>query len=295
MLPSLNLLKTFEAAARHASFKQAAAELNVSATAVSHQMRKLEDWLGVRLFERQAQGGKGVSLSPVGQQLFANIHQPLRALEQSLQQLKAQQSQLCIHTTSAIAALWLLSRLEQYQRSSPELCYQLLTTESIDVQGLELSNEISLRFGDITQLSPEQVLRRERYGLYHTPSYIGNRVYLPVWKQCSLSAPPWAAFLQHNNLIATDFECQTLDMELLIQQQAIAGRGMAFLPSTFAQDALDTGLLTSSQWAQVPSSHGIYLYQGCQHKNANVQQFIGWLRTQFTPAFDRPYQSPSPS
>ena len=275
MLPSLNAVKTFAVAARKKSFKLAAAELNVSATAVSHQIRNLEQWLGSKLFIRTAQQ---VQLSAAGEQLYSHIHGAMDNIEQGLMQLKRQQSRLLIHTTSAIAT-WLMPRIEHYRAQQGELAYQLITSEQIAVTGQELSNEISLRFGDTSTVPASQHVSQASYGLYHAPHKADeSQVFIPTWKQKGLTEPPWQQFIANNNLNEQDFDRQYYDLEFLILQQAIAGRGYAFLPQTFAQDAVQQGLLVQSRWQPVASEQGVYFYQGSKHKTAVAQHFMQWLQ-----------------
>jgi hypothetical protein len=84
----LTALKTFEAAARLSSFKLAAAELAVSPSAVSHQIKTLEQWLGQRLFERVA---KGTLLTPTGSALFSQVHGYFLGLDRALEQYRPPQ------------------------------------------------------------------------------------------------------------------------------------------------------------------------------------------------------------
>lgn len=72
-LPSLNGLRAFEAAARHLSFTHAAQELNVTQTAISHQIRRLEEELGIRLFIRQS---RSLALTPAGRRISARASAP---------------------------------------------------------------------------------------------------------------------------------------------------------------------------------------------------------------------------
>lgn len=81
----LTALRTFESAARLASFRAAAMELNVTPTAVSHQIRGLEQWLGTLLFERL---GRGVRLSEAGEKLQRSLHGALLEIDRSLNALK---------------------------------------------------------------------------------------------------------------------------------------------------------------------------------------------------------------
>nr|BFE91835.1 hypothetical protein GCM10020185_23710 [Pseudomonas brassicacearum subsp. brassicacearum] len=109
----LNALRAFEAAARLLSFKAAAAELSVTPTAVSHQIRSLETWLGLVLFERLP---RQVRLTDGGQRLFHSLHGALLEVAQSVDTLRPQRSNshLTLSTTAAFAALWLVPRLGRF-------------------------------------------------------------------------------------------------------------------------------------------------------------------------------------
>ena len=109
MLP-VNALRTFESAARLRSFKLAAAELTVTPTAISHQIKALEQQLGFALFERVP---RGVRLTPKGETLFAGVHGALLDVAATLEGLRPQPStgSLCVSVTHSFAALWLVPRL----------------------------------------------------------------------------------------------------------------------------------------------------------------------------------------
>ena len=85
MLPSLNGLRAFEAAARHLSFTRAAAELNVTQTAISHQIRRLEDQLGMRLFER---GNRALALTREAQDYLPAVRAAFEDLRQATARLQ---------------------------------------------------------------------------------------------------------------------------------------------------------------------------------------------------------------
>ena len=112
-LPSLSSLRTFEAAARLKSFKAAAQELNVSPTAVSHQVRALEDRLQLSLFERRT---RAVALTREGEQLAAAAYKALSVLQDTVDDLSGQASRLGVGTTSAFAALWLVRHLQDFHQ-----------------------------------------------------------------------------------------------------------------------------------------------------------------------------------
>src|SRR5690606_39265296 len=123
-LPSLTALRAFEAAARHLSFKHAATELSLTPTAISHQVRLLEERLGVSLFVR---GTRRVDLTPAGQGLFPALRDGLDAMARGVQAVRprAQSRALVMSTTMAFASRWLLPRLAGFARSQPDIALHL--------------------------------------------------------------------------------------------------------------------------------------------------------------------------
>ena len=105
-LPSLKMLGTFEAAARMGSFKDAAEDLGVTPGAVSHQVRGLENDLGMTLFIRQS---RSVDLTSEGRALFEVVNKSLGEIDQTLRKLRAlsETGQVSIGSTTAVSSLWL--------------------------------------------------------------------------------------------------------------------------------------------------------------------------------------------
>src|SRR6478752_5231108 len=122
-------LRTFEAAARLRSFKLAAAELSVTPTAVSHQIKALERHVGCALFERVP---RGVRLTDKGARLFAGVHGALLDVAQTLDALRPapESGALTVSTTHSFAALWLVPRLGRFHEVYPQ--YQLRLDTSPD-------------------------------------------------------------------------------------------------------------------------------------------------------------------
>jgi len=147
---TLNSLNTFACAARTESFQHAAEQLHISPSAVSHQIRKLEQQLGYPLFQR---GDKQVNLTPRGLALFQQLNQPLHQLHQAAEQaLQPQQNLVQISCAPAFATRWLLPRLQQFQQRYPEIEVNIqATTERVALESLQLDGII--RHGN--QLWPE--------------------------------------------------------------------------------------------------------------------------------------------
>ncbi|MDA4846050.1 LysR substrate-binding domain-containing protein [Hoeflea poritis] len=119
-LPSLTTLAAFESCARHLSFKQAAAELNVTPGAVSHQIKALEKEIGVPLFERLH---RGVELTPAGGELFAVLASSFSQTASVLEKISSAPSDatITIGTSAAVASLWLMPRIGRLWQAHPEL------------------------------------------------------------------------------------------------------------------------------------------------------------------------------
>lgn len=143
-LPSLNNLKAFAAAAHFRSFKQAAAALHVTPTAISHQIKQLEQFLNVQLFERQV---RQVVLTAQGQKLAATTERIFSELSSTLTELSKPATQVTLSCCTSFATLWLAPRLADFQQRFPDIDVQILASDSLldfrDVAQLDLA----LRYG----------------------------------------------------------------------------------------------------------------------------------------------------
>ncbi|WP_313569828.1 LysR family transcriptional regulator [Comamonas terrigena] len=124
-LPPLSTVRSFEATARHCSAARAAEELHVTPGAISQQLRKLEDFVGQRLFERQA---RGLVLTDAGRVLLAGCQEALAALQRATAQLRHQRQVLLVSCTPVFAAQWLVPRLQDFLQSAPEVDVHVSTT-----------------------------------------------------------------------------------------------------------------------------------------------------------------------
>jgi DNA-binding transcriptional LysR family regulator len=122
-IPSTPNLLAFEAVARRRSFALAAAELNLTASAVSHQIARLEDQLGVRLFERNAHG---VRLSADGERYLSRVGGAIAALVAATGDLRqGLVDSLYLHCSPSLASLWLMPRLGDFAKRHPDISLNL--------------------------------------------------------------------------------------------------------------------------------------------------------------------------
>src|SRR5688500_4701399 len=122
MPPTANL-QAFEAVARRRSFALAAAELHVTASAITHQVARLESQLGVRLLERSAHG---VRLSAAGEQYLSRVSGALTAIAAATDDVKqGVANSLYVHSSPSIATLWLMPRLPAFAQANPAISLNL--------------------------------------------------------------------------------------------------------------------------------------------------------------------------
>jgi LysR family glycine cleavage system transcriptional activator len=144
-LPPLNALKAFEAAGRHLSFTRAAGELNVTPAAVGHQIKALEERLGVPLFHRQT---RALRLTEAGQMALPTISQGFDRLAQGVEQMRAlgESGVLTISVSPSFGAMWLVPRLEDFRMRHPEIEIRIDGTDRrVDVARGDA--DVAIRYG----------------------------------------------------------------------------------------------------------------------------------------------------
>jgi LysR family glycine cleavage system transcriptional activator len=143
--PPLNALRAFEAAARHLSFVAAADELCVTPAAISHQIKGLEDYLGVALFKRLK---RRVMLTDQGQLLLPELKQAFTLIERAMANLAndERRDMLTVSATPAFTAKWLLPRIHLFRERHPEIDVRLDATH--ELEDLERGQvDVAIRFG----------------------------------------------------------------------------------------------------------------------------------------------------
>src|ERR1700761_2902512 len=129
-LPSLNGLRAFEAAARHLSFTLAAAQLNVTQTGISYQMRRLEEEWGIRLFVRQ---NRALALTPPARDCLPGVRAAFNDLRLATDRVLRRDSDhvLTVSTLASLAAKWLLPRLSSFQEAHPGIDVRITTSTAL--------------------------------------------------------------------------------------------------------------------------------------------------------------------
>jgi len=159
-LPPLNSLRAFEAAARHLSFRKAAEELHVTPAAISHQLKALEDFLGVKLFRR---ANRRVDLTPAARVAAQHLHEGFKSISAAVERLREgdRGNLLTVSAAPAFAGKWLMPRLYRFVSRYPQIDVRLsarMRSARPEARGRPLHREvndsslddadIAIRFGD---------------------------------------------------------------------------------------------------------------------------------------------------
>ena len=248
-MPSPSALRTFEAAARLGSFKAAAGELSVTPTAVSHQIRALEDHLEIPLFIRRT---RAVELTESGRRLAEAAHQAFQQIMLALEDVSAAETVLTVSTTPAFAALWLVPRLGQFQERHPAFRIQLdAGTAPIDLER-DRRVDVAIRYaaGHYPRLHAVPLVD-ETFGAYATPDYLRaltrweDAVLIETaWQQPGLDGLSWEAWLSEAKTVAkAPLNPRRFDQEHYVVQAALASRGLALASSLLVNDLVRRGWL----------------------------------------------------
>ena len=287
-LPSLNGLRAFEAAARHLSFTHAAQELNVTQTAISHQIRRLEEELGIKLFIRQS---RALALTPQAAEYLPGIRAAFQDLRTATDRLlrKGDDRVLTISTLTSLAVKWLLPRLSSFQEQHPEIDVRITTsTELVDFHTSNV--DAAIRYGQgrwpgldaewlmaehlfpvcsPKLLTGERALRRpedlEHATLLHTSSTIDD------WRLW-LTAAGLPAHLSQNRGL-------TFDLAFMTIQAAIDGLGVAMGHTAYVADDVANGRLVVPFNVSMPSAGYYFVTPQDRPATPKLNLFRDWLRT----------------
>jgi LysR family glycine cleavage system transcriptional activator len=267
-LPSLNGLRAFEAAARHLSFTQAAAELNVTQTAISHQIRRLEEELGIRLFIRK---NRALALTPKARDYLPGVRAAFNDLRLATDQLlrKDDDHVLTVSTLASLAAKWLLPRLTAFQEAHPGIDVRITTsTALVDFRGGDVDAAIRYGRGNWQGLRAEWLMADDFFPVCSPALLNGKRpLKCPedlrehMLLHTSTNSDDWRQWLTAAGL-PSDISKQpgiTFDLILMTVQAAIDGIGVAMGRTSYVQDDIAKGRLVVPFKIALPVDAGFYL------------------------------------
>ncbi|TWB06555.1 transcriptional regulator GcvA [Bradyrhizobium stylosanthis] len=268
-LPSLNGLRAFEAAARHLSFTLAASELNVTQTAISHQIRRLEEELGIRLFVRQ---NRALALTPEARDYLPGVRAAFNDLRLATDRLlrKDDDKVLTVSTLASLAAKWLLPRLTDFQEQHPGIDVRITTSTSlVDFQRDNVDAAIRYGRGQWQGLRADWLMADELFPVCSPSLLRGDKPLrqpedlkgYPLLHTSNANSDDWRLWLTAAGLPA-DIARQpgiTFDMIFMTIQAAIDGIGVAMGRTSYVQDDIAKGRLVVPFKIALPADAGFYL------------------------------------
>jgi LysR family glycine cleavage system transcriptional activator len=268
-LPSLNGLRAFEAAARHLSFTAAASELNVTQTAISHQIRRLEEELGIRLFVRR---NRALALTAEARDYLPGVRAAFNDLRLATDRLLRRDDGhvLTVSTLASLAAKWLLPRLSAFQESHPGIDVRITTsTGLVDFRTGDVDAAIRYGRGHWQGLRADWLMADELFPVCSPALLNGNKplrcpedlVHHTLLHSSGGYDDDWRLWLTAAGLPA-DISRQpglSFDLIFLTVQAAIDGSGIAMGRTSYVQDDIAKGRLVVPFEIALPADAGFYL------------------------------------
>lgn len=297
MLPNLSFLRAFEAAARNGSFQEAAKELHLSPSAVSHAIRKLETTLAVTLFERD---GRKIQLSADGVTLLRYVGSAFNDIRRGVEFVSTRGPKvLRVHSAPSFAAQWLTPRLPQFLASNPDVDIRLsasvdythFSTDEFDldiVYGKRLvEGTVVIPLGEetVTPLCPPKLaslIRRPEDLFHHALIDSDNKqVRWPDWFAANGLSPPHTRNMR-------------FDRSFLAISAAAHGLGVALESTRLAESEIASGRLVPVLAGQSKDIHDIghhLVFPSVATGRGTLRAFIDWLTQELGLASIEPEQA----
>ena len=295
-LPPLRALHAFEAAARHHSFGAAADELGVTPTAISHQIKQLEEACGVKLFQRRP---RPLLLTSAGARLYPALRNGFDALASAMALLAEEDVQAPLRVTSpnAFASKWLVPQLPKWREANPSVPLEIIGTDAV----LDLragAADVAIRYARkpppdlvaqevfrdvyIPVCSPRQLER------YDPIERAADLLRLPLinydWVNGDPEAPTWRLWLDVARSIDPDFNPCEKAWDLSFREDlhaidaVVGGQGVAICSDVVVSNELKSGLLVRAHPLSLPG-YGFYLVSMPHSpRAAAIEAFSAWMR-----------------
>ncbi|MDO6461262.1 LysR substrate-binding domain-containing protein [Granulosicoccaceae sp. 1_MG-2023] len=292
-LPPLRAVRVFASAARHLSFRLAAEELHLTASAVSHQIRALEDFLGVSLFDRT---GRRISLTAAGQRYRRGVDLALAQLDASTREIlnKGRTGPLRISAAPIFVSRWLMPRLHEFYADHPELELSIcpairpVNPHSPDVDLLIRYTDTAVKDPDIVEeklmdatLSPvctpalaaqwqrDQTLPAH-VGLLEDEAFPGHRWHnwFAAYPDCPLASRQITGFDTLTHLLTPALEGYGVALQMLEMLDDLFERGQ--LVRLYPSDSIPAGRTFR------------LIYRRNSERRADIRTLTGWIRQRLT-------------
>jgi len=296
-LPSLNAMRAFVAVGKHGNLKDAATELFVSTSALSHQIKNMEETLGVSLFQRSK---SGLSLSQAGNLIYKDLNHAFTQIQQTMRKLDAHQDGeiLNISMLSTFAMRWFIPRLSDFQKNHPNIEVRISTSINlVDFSREHMDCAIRSGSGIWKGLHAEHLFS-ETFTPVCSPS-IASKLQTPQDLQAftllhaRLRPDDWQVWL---SAVDTDFQPeyeQIFETRNFAIQAAVDGLGIAIVdPSLAAEEIKAKRLVTPFPQTFADESAYYLVYPNKSATLPSIQAFQNWLLSQVQQYKQSSYPTP---
>ncbi|WP_122036050.1 transcriptional regulator GcvA [Aliivibrio sp. EL58] len=284
-LPPLNSLRVFEAAARHLSFTRAAEELFVTQAAVSHQIKALEEFLGLKLFRRR---NRSLLLTEEGQSYFLDIKEIFSSLSEATDKVleRSAKGALTISLPPSFAIQWLVPRLSDFNNKEPDIDVRI---KAVDMDEGSLTEDVDVAIyygrGNWPGLRVDLLYQEQLLPLC-SPQVLLNEKPLATIDDLRFhtllhdtSRKDWKSFVKQYNLEGMNVNHGPIfSHSTMVLQAAAHGQGIALGNNVLAQPELDAGRLVAPFEEVLVSKNAFYLV--CSEKQADtgrIATFREWI------------------
>ena len=284
-VPALNALRAFEAAARHPTLSRAADELCVTPSAVGHQIRSIEDVLGVQLYERD---GRFRRLTAKGERFASELKQAFGQIETACRTLtRPSSAELHINVTPTFAIRWLVPRLGRFQARHPDISVNITTSAA----PISLERELidaALRFGfpSWPGLAADLVFMEDIFPVCRPDLLGGGRVdpralHGKTLLHSSHRRSDWARWLEAAGLSDGEVDPSrgpVFDLTTMALEAAESGLGVAITREAQVAGSLRDGKLVAPFRRDLLRGEGCYLLTRPERRDdPNIAAFRDWL------------------
>lgn len=293
LLPPLNPLRAFEVAARHSSFTRAADELCVTPSAVSHQVKTLEEHLGVILFVREA---KSLLLTAAGRSYLPAVQQAFNVLIDATRQLQVQlMPTLRVDIPPTFAAKWLIPRMDRFVKAHPEIDLKVSTNAGMpDFSRDEFDLAIRFGRGSYPGLHSELCLSVEVFPVcspalmnrdkpLRVPSDLRHHTLLHDSSTYTDGINPhWSAWLRRAEVGDVDASRGlSFSPSHLVINAAIDGLGVALAKNSWVAQDLAAGRLVRPFDISLPVEFAYYImFPRERAQDVRIATFVDWVRSE---------------
>ena len=290
-LPPLSALRAFEATSRLLSAKKAAEELFVTPAAISHQIKALEDFLGLKLFKRMNRQllltDDGIYYATSLQKIFNDIANVTQEI------IKNKHSHITISVETEFAMYWLIPRLNKFKETHPAIELRVLASyELTDFKKSDVDMAIRHGFGNYANLHTELLFRNEFYAVCHpsllkkhpviVPNDLKNHTLLQRKLLVKSGFPTWNSWLTTLGANEVDSNCGLfLENGFVLMQAALNGQGVAIERKEFLESAIKEGKLKRlfPDFSITPEDIAYYLVTPTDRvQDPKIQAFTSWIK-----------------